>query len=168
MITRRLKAFLIDYLFIVIYIFFLFGTTLLISKVFNISLNNISPIYAEIVGFTTLTLPVILYFVLTENSRHAGSFGKRNLKLQVVSEDLAKASFSQLLIRNCIKFLPWELAHFFIYRLFYFNEITLDVPNWVLLGLVISQGLALSYLLFMVFNKNNRSIYEILSKTMVI
>jgi len=168
MAIKRLKAFLIDYLLIVIYILLLLGVTLLISKIFHFQLDIANPVVGELIGFTTLTLPVILYFIITENSKLAGSWGKRKFKLQVVNNDLTKANFSQLLIRNCIKFLPWELAHFFIFNLFYFMKINSQTPNWVLTGLVISQGLSFIYLLFIIFNKSNRSIYEIFSQTRVI
>ena len=168
MIIKRIKAFLIDYLFIAIYILLLFVVTLLISKIFSTDLNNVNLIVAELTGFITLTLPVILYFVLTENSKYAGSLGKRKFKLQVVSITSNKASISRLIVRNCIKFLPWELAHFFIFRLFYFIKIKSETPQWVLIGLIVSQVLALIFLLYIIFNKHNRSIYEIFSGTKVI
>ena len=168
MVIKRLKAFLIDYLLIVIYILLLLGVTLLISKIFHFQLGNINPAVGELIGFTTLTLPVILYFIFTENSKYSGSVGKRKFKLQVVNNDLTKTNFTRLLIRNSIKFFPWELAHFFLFHLFYFMKINSQTPNWVLKGLIISQGLALIYLLCKIFTKNHRSIYEIFSDTKVI
>lgn len=167
-IIKRLKAFVIDYLIILIYIGLLFGVTLLISKFFYLKLDNVNPVIGELIAFATLTLPVILYFTLSENRKYAGTIGKRKFGLQIVSNSLTKANIRQLLLRNCIKFLPWELAHFFIYRLFYFNSLNKTVPDWVLTGLIVSQGLALIYLLCIIFNKNNQSIYELLSMTKVV
>jgi uncharacterized RDD family membrane protein YckC len=115
-----------------------------------------------------LTLPVILYFTLSESSKHAGTIGKRKFHLKVVSNDFSKAGFWQLLFRNCIKFLPWELAHFFIFRLFQFSRNNVEPANWILYGLVISQALAVIYLLCMILNKSHRSIYELFSLTRVI
>ncbi len=106
--------------------------------------------------------------MLYENGKYAGTIGKRKFGLKIVSNSLTKASIRQLLMRNFIKFLPWELAHFFIYRLFYFNSLNKTVPEWVLTGLIVTQGLALIYLLCILFNKNNQSVYEILSRTKVI
>ena len=167
-VIKRLKAFVIDYLISLIYIGILFGGTILISKFFDLKLDNVNPVNGEIIGFATLTLPVILYFTLSENGKYLGTIGKRKIGLQIVSKSLTKASIKQLILRNCLKFLPWELAHFFIYRLFYFNSLSKTTPDWVLTGLIVSQGLALIYLLCIIFTKNNQSVYEILSKTIVV
>ena len=126
------------------------------------------PVKAEITGFLTLTLPVILYFTLSETSRYNGSAGKRKMKLKVTTVNFRRAGFWQLLVRNCIKFLPWELAHFCIYQLYYFRMIKIEPPGWVLTGLVLTQGLAILYFIFILVNKDNRSIYELLSDTRVI
>lgn len=167
-IIKRLKAFIIDYFIILIYIGLLLGATLSISAIFHLKLENVNPVIGELIAFATLTLPVILYFVISENSEYAGTIGKRKMGVQIVNKTLVKASIGQLLIRNCIKFLPWELAHFFIYRLFYFNSITETTPEWVLTGLIVSQGLVIIYLFCIIFIKNNRSIYELLSQTRVV
>ena len=159
---------MIDYVFILIYIALLLGTTSLVSWVFKLKLDTLNPAAAELIAFATLTLPVILYFMLSENGRYAGTIGKRKMGLHVVSKALTKATIGQLLLRNCIKFLPWELAHFFIFQLFYFNSTSNTTPGWVLAGLITSQLLAIIYLLFMIFNKNNRSIYELFSQTRVV
>jgi len=162
------KAFIIDYVIILIYIGLLLGATLLVSNVFKLKLDNLSPVAGEVIAFVTLTLPVILYFTLSENGKYAGTIGKRKLGLHVVGKTSTTATAWQLLIRNCIKFLPWELAHFFIFQLFYFTSTDQTSPDWVLVGLIASQLLAIIYLLFMIFNKNNRSIYELFSQTKVV
>lgn len=146
----------------------LFAGTILISKIFDLKLDHVDPVNGEIIGFATLTLPVILYFTLSEKGKYLGTIGKRKIGLQIVSKSLNKASIKQLLLRNCLKFLPWELAHFFIYRLFYFNSLSKTIPDWVLTGLIVSQGLVLIYLLCIIFTKNNQSIYELLSRTIVV
>lgn len=167
-VIKRIKAFLIDYLIILIYIGLLFGATVLVAEVFDFQLTSLNPVTAELIGVITLTLPVILYFTISENGKSAGTIGKRKMGLRVTNRSLNKADISQLIFRNCIKFLPWELAHFFIYRLFYFDSTGETVPNWVMTGLITAQGLALIYLLCLLFTKNNRSVYEMLSGTRVI
>lgn len=167
-LIARIKAFAIDYLIILVYIVLLFGATILISNLFDIDLNTVNTTTAELTGFFTLTLPVILYFTLTEAGKQSGSVGKRKVNLKVVSKNSTRADFFHLLLRNCIKFLPWELAHFFIYQLLFFSRGGAEPPVWVLPGLIISQAMAVTYLLFILSNKNNRSIYEIASGTKVI
>ena len=167
-VTQRIKAFAIDYLIIIIYIGFLLGTTLLTSEVFDIGFNNITTTTAQLLGFFTLTLPVILYFTFTEAGKYSGSIGKKKLGLKVVSSKLKRVSTSRLLLRNFIKFLPWEIAHFFVFQLFYFLQRDMQTPGWVLAGLLASQAIALLYLLLIIFNKNNRSFYELVSQTRVV
>lgn len=165
---QRLKAFAIDYAIILIYIGVLAGVTLLLSSVFDLKFGSINPATGQLIGFTTLTLPVILYFTILEKSKYAGTIGKRKTGLQVVSISSTKATAGQLLLRNCVKFLPWEIAHFFIYKLFYFSTRDQSIPEWLLLGLIAAQLIAIIYVLFILFTKSNRSIYEIISRTKVI
>jgi uncharacterized RDD family membrane protein YckC len=166
--VTRIKAFAIDYLIILVYIGLLFATTLLISRLFNVDLNDIDTLTAELTGFLTLTLPVILYFSFTEAGRHAGSVGKRKFNLKVVSVKNGKAGIFQTLLRNAVKFLPWELAHLFIYQLSYFSRIDIEPPRWILYGLISAQTAAIVYLLFILIRKDHRSVYELISSTKVI
>lgn len=167
MLKKRIQAFLIDYLLILGYIGLLFLSTLAVSRIFSLSLENMGTTTGQLIGFTTLTLPVILYFALMENSRYAGTAGKRRLGIAIISANGSKAGIGQLLLRNCIKFLPWELAHFFVFRLFEYNRDNIPVPHWVMTGLIAAQALALVYLL-MLFTKSCRSLYELLSGTRVV
>ena len=167
-VIRRVKAFVIDYVIILIYAILLLGASLLISKLFHLDINNINPVAGELIGFVTLTLPVILYFTLSENSSYGGTIGKRKFRLRVIKKDGTRVGLLRLLIRNIIKFFPWELAHFFIYRLINFTSTGDQAPGFVLTGLILSQALAVIYFACILLTKNNRSIYEWLSGTMVI
>ena len=168
LVVPRIKAFAIDYLIILAYIGLLLGATVLVSNFADISLENVNTTRAELIGFITLTLPAILYFSFTESGKHGGSVGKRIFGLKVVTKNLNRAGFTQLLVRNLIKFLPWEIAHFFVYQLVHRMRTDAEPPSWILAGLTGSQALAVIYLLFIFFNKNNRSIYEIASHTRVV
>lgn len=167
-VGKRLKAFGIDYLIILAYAGLLFATSLLVSKTFSMDLQTFAPALGELLGFASLTLPVILYFTLSEKGKHAGTVGKRTFNLRVVSNGSAEAGLARLLVRNCLKFLPWEMAHFFVFRLVRFTRQGAQPPDWVVAGLICSQGLALLYLMCLLFNKNNRSLYEWISLTKVI
>lgn len=167
-VRERLKAFAVDYLIILVYAGLLFAATLLVCNAFSMDLQNLGPAVGQALGFASLTLPVILYFTITENGKYAGTLGKRKFNLRVVSNGLTKAGLGQLLIRNCLKFLPWEMAHFFIFRLVQFTRLGVQPPDWVAAGLICSQGLALLYLLCLLLTKNNRGPYELISSTRVV
>jgi uncharacterized RDD family membrane protein YckC len=167
-VIKRIKAFLIDYLIILIYIICLTGVTYLTILLFHLTLMNGNPYRGELLGFTTLTLPVILYFTISEHSRYCATIGKRKTGLQVLNLNRKNAGLTALFIRNCLKFLPWEIAHFFIYRLFYEQSLRVPTTLGVIAGLTMSQLAVLLYLLFMIFNRNNRTIYELLSGTQTV
>lgn len=163
----RIKAFAIDYIIILAYIAVLFLVTITVSNIFSLSLQNVSPVKGQLIGFSTLTLPVVLYFTLCESSSNKGTVGKRRMGLQVTTHSGA-ASLGKLLLRNIIKFLPWELAHFFVFHLVQFTSSNVQPPLWVGIGLIGAQALALLYLLGIFFSKSRRTIYELLSGTQVI
>ncbi|MBV9988344.1 MAG: RDD family protein [Chitinophagaceae bacterium] len=48
---------------------------------------------------------ILIYFTISENSR-GPAIAKQKLALRVVAKNGEKATFTQLLVRNCIKFLP--------------------------------------------------------------
>lgn len=73
LLIKRGVAFGIDYLIIVIYAVLLFGITTMINP------ENVNPIKGQFIGFITLTLPVFLYFYLTEKSIYKGTIGKREM-----------------------------------------------------------------------------------------
>jgi uncharacterized RDD family membrane protein YckC len=168
LVSGRLKAFGIDYLLILSYILLLSAATLLLSKMAHLDLKRVSPATAELIGFFTLTFPVILYFTLSEANGRGATIGKNKQNLKVISVDGRSASMIQLFTRNIVKFLPWEIAHYFIYQLYYFDRIGVSPPARVTVGLICAQALAIIYLLLIFFSKNNRTIYEWISGTRVV
>lgn len=69
-----------------------------------------SPWIAQAIGFVTVTLPFTLYFALCESSRWRASIGKRALGLIAIRRSREKLSFARALLRNAIKFVPWEFG----------------------------------------------------------
>lgn len=166
-VLLRLLAFFIDWLIILVYAGLLFGITILITTRFNISFSDItiSPQMGHLIGFITLTLPVILYFTLTESGLKHGSLGKQILKLKVYDKELKNPKFINILVRNLAKFAPWELAHLGVHwAMFYIRQNTI-IPVWVWITLITPQLIMALYLLIALINKKNRTIYELISKT---
>jgi uncharacterized RDD family membrane protein YckC len=67
LLVYRGVAFGIDYLIIGLYAMLLFGITSLINP------GMVNPVKAQFIGFITLTLPVYLYFYLSERSKYKGT-----------------------------------------------------------------------------------------------
>jgi uncharacterized RDD family membrane protein YckC len=66
---------------------------------------------AQAIGFVLVTLPVGLYFALSEASRRQATWGKRRLGLVVVGPGGGRLGLGRSLARTATKFVPWELAH---------------------------------------------------------
>ena len=119
---RRLAAFGIDYLLIAAYLGLLAAGSLAVLA--SPAGKAVGAVWstawsAEIAGFFLLTLPVILYFALSEASTTRGTLGKRVLHLRVQSTNGQPLRVPAALLRSAVKFLPWELAHFTIWHLVY-------------------------------------------------
>jgi len=100
---KRLKAFALDYLVILAFIII----SILIGFLSGVKIHSV--LERQLLGFVTLTLPVFLYFYLSEISKSGATFGKRFAKISVKSNQTGK--YKTIFIRNFIKFLPWEIAH---------------------------------------------------------
>ena len=164
-VLSRLLAFLIDWLIIAAYAAALLGITLVVTSRFDLDISNVSPQIGQLIGFVTLTFPIICYFTFTESGNRHASVGKRAFKIRVYDAELKEPKFSNVLVRNLVKFTPWEIAHFGVHWAIYYDRQNIESPMLVYITLIVPQVIILLYLLSMIINKNNRTIYEIASKT---
>jgi uncharacterized RDD family membrane protein YckC len=117
---RRIAAWMLDYLVILAYLIVVTAASLVTqtspaASVFSSALTR--PITAELVGFLTLTAPVILYFAITEASAWQATLGKRALRIVVVGPGGTRLPFGRAIVREVVRFLPWEMAHALIWPL---------------------------------------------------
>ena len=159
LVKRRILAFTVDYILIAIYASLLYIITTLIDP------REMSPYKGAIVGFISLTLPVFLYFYLSEMSRFNASFGKQWMKIKV--ECQGANSRKSLLTRNILKFLPWEIAHLGVHWLIYFSSEEILVPIWVWILLIVPQLLVIAYLISIFISKGKQSLYDKMAQVQV-
>lgn len=126
---RRFLAFGIDWLVIVIWAGVLFGVVMLSYS--GKPPGPSGPWRAQGVGFLAMTLPIVLYFSICEASPWRATLGKRILSLRVINTNSDRMAFSRTLLRNCIKFIPWELGHLVANQAIFSS--TTDLPDWVYL-----------------------------------
>ncbi|MFD2924784.1 RDD family protein [Halobacillus naozhouensis] len=161
----RIYAFLLDYLVIVIYGIFVLGT---ISFVFRSYINYLfsnSPVTAELTGFIMITLPVSLYFIIGEQSKWQGTWGKRKMSIRVVDHSGRRIGKGRSAVRTAIKFLPWEVAHFGIWQLM----LPTDFSGITILIILNAVNITIILYLFIPFtNKKRKNIYDWISGTVVI
>lgn len=88
------------------------------------------PWIAQTVGFLLATVPFTLYFALCESSYWQASVGKRVAKIQVRNRSDERLSFQRALIRNAIKFVPWEFGHTMAQHAFYSDNNAFPIWLW--------------------------------------
>ncbi len=115
----RVKAFSADYLLISLYIALLVAVSLLIQSVDPSILQPLfgHPLTGQLSGFVLITIPVTLYFAISESSSHQATWGKRWQRVKVVHNNGERLSWMRALGRTALKFIPWELAHTCIWQM---------------------------------------------------
>ncbi|KGP71264.1 RDD family protein [Pontibacillus yanchengensis] len=161
----RLKAFFIDYLLILMYLVLLILVSVFIipdvQKLFQGSL-----LLAQGFGFLLVTLPVSLYFAIADSVVGGASLGKRKVGIQVVGREGTAVSVLHSLFRTALKFLPWELSHFLVYRMIEVGDGETPVMYFVLGGLIYAWIFA--NVIAVVFTKRKQSIYDLVVRTRVL
>ncbi|MEQ9103171.1 MAG: RDD family protein [Rhodothermales bacterium] len=164
---RRILAYLADMVIVYVYMILLYFA--------STALNDIWPFHAamgesyalrHLVGFFTLTLPMIAYFSLFEAGRRQATPGKRLLKISVQSPT-GEMTLRRALLRNGVKFLPWEIAHTHLHLnpAFMFTGETTYV-GWAL-GVWLPVLAAFVYLGMMFFAPAGRTPYDLAARTHV-
>ena len=167
LLTRRLIAFSIDYLLILFYAGLLFLSSLLIQYLSTKQLAEPSPLYGQLIGFFSLTLPVFLYFLISEKSRQKGTIGKRISNIQVEMVGNRPATTQQLFIRSFLKFLPWEIAHTGVHWVLFYSRNNEQTPFWVYALLIVPQLAAIFYFITIILTKGNGSFYDKIAGTKI-
>ncbi len=162
----RTKAFVLDYLIILVYLIVLTVIFLLIDQASDISRSLFaSRISAQISGFLLVTVPISLYFAIGESSVHRGTWGKRRLHLAVTDQNGNRVGFPRAVIRTLSKFIPWELSHTIIWQTYFYPETS---------SVFILYGFALVYFLIglsaasLVFTRSHQAVYDFIAGTFVV
>src|SRR5699024_3565029 len=113
----HLCACLLDSLVIVVYGVFVVGTISFVFQPYLKTSFSSSPLTAELTGFLMMTLPVSLYFIICECSKWQGTLGKRKMGIRVVDDLGRRIGVGRSAFRTAVKFLPWDIAHFAIWRI---------------------------------------------------
>ncbi|CDQ20881.1 RDD family protein [Halobacillus karajensis] len=163
--SLRFKAFIIDYILILIYLVGLFIFSVFLSPFLQKFFTG-SVIVAQVTGFLLVTLPVSLYFIISDSNVVEQSFGKRKVGIRVVGNKEEALTMPHATFRTILKFLPWELSHFFVYRLIYIGDGEVPFTQYLLAGLI--YVLIFAYILTAVFTRKKQSLYDIVSKTHVV
>jgi uncharacterized RDD family membrane protein YckC len=166
-LPRRAGAFALDYLLIAAWLVVVVGLGVLArAAVPRLAATIFSdPIAAEAAGFLLLTLPVGLYFALSEARPSGATWGKRRMGIGVVAAAGEPPSIGRSVLRTALKLLPWELAHGVIWRF----AIPGSAPEALLdAGLVLVWILIGANLISLLVDASRRTLYDRLSGTTVV
>ncbi|MCK6257337.1 RDD family protein [Fictibacillus sp. KIGAM418] len=159
----RIIAFLWDYVIVSCYLSLLFGVSF-IARPMLLPLFRESSLSAEITGFLLITLPVYLYFSVSEGSKFHATWGKRKMGIMVVGVRGQPIGLGHSLFRSALKFVPWELSHFTIWHI----AIPSEFPDYLIYILLITvYGLVLIYLISPLKSKNKQTVYDSIAGTVV-
>ncbi|MCE7984441.1 MAG: RDD family protein [Caldilinea sp. CFX5] len=163
----RVAAFALDYLLIAIYLVVLFVIGLALDLAWpTLQLTLFAgPTSGHIVSFLLVTLPVSLYFALSEASAQQATWGKRKMGLQVTDTAGRRLSLARSLGRTVLKFIPWELAHTLIWQVRFAPA---DEGAWISAGFVLVWVLVGANLVSLLLRKNHQTLYDWLAGAYVI
>ncbi|WP_195853759.1 RDD family protein [Aerococcus tenax] len=155
---NRMKELFFDYLLILLYLALLFGITLVVYYLFFKGIPKMSELQAQVIALLTSVIPIILLFTYLDYSKD-GSIGKRKVGLKLVYKD---KSFQASLIRNVIKFLPWQIGHMST-----IHGIYTDFDIWAMVLSFMSIGFAVLLLLMGLMRKDKRHLGDLLAHSQV-
>lgn len=159
---QRISAFLLDYLILALYLAVLSSIFFIIPNVSSLFDNRIK---AQTFGFLFVTLPITLYFAISESSKKQGTWGKSRLSLNVTDKDGNRVSFGKSLIRSILKFIPWEISHTLIWEVTFNPEIDPIILNSML---VLVYGLLGANIASLLLTKTRQTLYDLVCRTYVI
>ena len=137
---QRLKELFIDYICILIYLLILFGITMGINYGLLKGIPEFNEWQSQLTAIVTSVIPIVLIFSFLDYTK--GSVGKQKAGLELY---YINKTFGASLVRNIIKFLPWQIAHIGIIRGIYTNFDTLSIIfticSMVLAFVLLAMGL---------------------------
>ena len=106
-VKKRMIELLFDYFFILAYLILLALGSFVYYLIFQNGMQQPTEFESQSITFFTSVLPITLIFTYLDYTKN-GSFGKKKAELRLVYE---KKTVQASLIRNAIKFLPWQIGH---------------------------------------------------------
>jgi uncharacterized RDD family membrane protein YckC len=166
---RRVAAWVLDYLIIAAYLVVLTAGSLgllasPLHTAFTAAMSR--PLTAELAGFVLLTAPVVLYFAVLEASPWQATIGKRALGLTVTSWDGARLPVARALVREGVRFLPWEISHALVWQVA-LTQGGRTFPPWIAAGFGLVYLLVFAYLVTLFVGSTHRTLYDRLAGSVV-
>jgi uncharacterized RDD family membrane protein YckC len=163
---QRAKAFALDYVIILVYLVAITLSGLLLNSLTSVNQWFFSDrVRAQLTGFLLLTLPISLYFAISESSFRQATWGKSKVGLKVTDDNAKRISLGRSLARTALKFIPWELSHTLIWNISFSPQSSSNLVNYGFVLVYVLIGLNLASL---IMTKKHQTIYDVLARTCVV
>lgn len=156
-LKKRLIAVGIDYLVIIGFLVILFALFSIFYLVFLDGVPEYSSLESQLLATFTSVIPIIFIFTYLESS--GKSFGKNKAGLTI---HFTRSKGKSALIRNIIKFLPWQLGHMGT-----IHGVYNDFDIWSNILSIVSVSLLIILLGMAFFRSDKRHLGDILAGTQV-
>ena len=157
-VKKRMIELLFDYLFILAYLILLALGSFVYYLIFQKGMQQPTEFESQSITFFTSVLPITLLFTFLDYTKN-GSFGKAKAGLQLFYK---KKTVGASLIRNIIKFLPWQMGHMSAIHSVYsgFDLLYFILCYTSILFLVVLLAMS-------IFRKDKRHLGDLLAHTQV-
>jgi len=160
LLGRRVAAYLVD---ILLLFAVLAPAGQLILWLLGVETPRTGPTIARVILWN-FSLPVWLYFILSDQSAAGATLGKRLLKVQVRDISGERLSIGRALARTAVKLLPWELVHV---SAFAFSTDLGQLSGPQLIGVAAANVLTIIYLGVAITTRGQRSAHDYAAGTLV-
>ncbi|QHU93016.1 RDD family protein [Candidatus Saccharibacteria bacterium oral taxon 488] len=137
--TARIKELCIDWLVISAYLLCLFAVSIACYFITLGGIPTFSELHSQLIATFASVLVVVVLFTYLDFK--GGSIGKRAAGLEIY---FTHRSFSRSLVRNSIKFFPWQIGHMAVihgvYTEFDTMSIVLSIVSCTLLVIMFLMG----------------------------
>lgn len=160
-VQARIKELAIDYGVIMFYLVLLLLANLVFYFLVLDGIPEFTIVQSQLIATFESVVPIVLIFSLLDYKKPFGTYGKRRAGLKV---QYKTPSFFRSLVRNSIKFLPWQLAHIGV-----IDGIYSEFTTWSSIVFT-NAGILLAVILLVMgfFRKDKRHLGDLIAGTQVV
>ena len=154
-ILDRIKELVIDWIVICVYLIILAIISISFYMIVFKGIPKVTEIQSQLIATITSVIPIIIIFSILDFRR--GSIGKQKVGLKLYFKE---REFKYSIIRNIVKFLPWQIGHMATIHGIYTEFDTISI-----ILQIISLTLLVTMFLMGILRKDKRHLGDILAGT---
>jgi uncharacterized RDD family membrane protein YckC len=147
---KRLLAYIIDFAIMAIY---LYAMKFTLYEAMNLSYEN-----AAGLDIVVISLPMLLYSLLTELLLNGQTIGKKVMQIRVISLEGGEPTFGQYILRWITKFFEWPFLFGYIYA---------GTLNIIFYG-IITCFLGIAVVIIILVNRKNQRLGDLAAGTAIV